>query len=82
MKAIEILEKHICRFNDENCKCDCFIAGVISIYKEELKEIEGMEKESKSRFEYEELFGYSVAISDLRTKLESKIKEWELMGNK
>ena len=24
----KLLEKHICRFNDGECKCDCYIAGM------------------------------------------------------
>jgi predicted ATPase with chaperone activity len=24
----KLLEKHICRFNDGECNCDCYIAGI------------------------------------------------------
>jgi hypothetical protein len=65
-----------------------FISTIISIYKEELKEIEEMAKEAGmqphfpgGQTEFRKRFRIE-ALSDLRTKLESKIKEWELLGNK
>lgn len=35
----KLLEKHICRFNDGECKCDCYIAGMTDYHNHIVEKI-------------------------------------------
>ena len=41
----KLLEKHICRFNDGECNCDCYIAGMTDYHNHIVEKIEGMKLE-------------------------------------
>ena len=36
----KLLEKHICRFNDGECNCDCYIAGMTDYHNHIVEKIE------------------------------------------
>lgn len=35
----KLLEKHICRFNDGECNCDCYIAGITDYHNHIVEEV-------------------------------------------
>ncbi len=35
----KLLEKHICRFNDGECNCDCYIAGMTDYHNHIVEKI-------------------------------------------
>jgi len=38
----KLLEKHICRFNDGECNCDCYIAGMTDYHNHIVENLERM----------------------------------------
>jgi hypothetical protein len=36
----KLLEKHICRFNDGECNCDCYIAGMTDYHNHIIEKIQ------------------------------------------
>ena len=41
----KLLEKHICRFNDGECKCDCYIAGMTDYHNHIVEIVEDCKRE-------------------------------------
>jgi len=79
MNIEQIIENHVCRFNDAPQRCECYIAG--------LKEIlEGVKKIEKSKFKKESIevkqsgdwdlaIGWNESKSDTINHLESIINQ-------
>lgn len=40
----KLLEKHICRFNDGECNCDCYIAGMTDYHNHIVEKIKNSDK--------------------------------------
>jgi len=39
----KLLEKHICRFNDGECNCDCYIAGMTDYHNHIVEKINSID---------------------------------------
>ncbi len=63
----KLLEKHICRFNDGECNCDCYIAGMKDYHNHIVENIKEPSDIRKARFESdgENTFDYGY---DTKTK--------------
>ena len=56
----KLLEKHICRFNDGECNCDCYIAGMTDYHNHIVEKVK--ERFESGEYEMEDGFSYENGI--------------------
>lgn len=91
--AVDLVKSENVELIDKSKLRLALISTVIKQYKEVLGEVEGSDRAEKMRVnsfisplesyrKEDQVYGYNLALSELRLSLQSKIKEWKLIDNK